>query len=466
MSTAVRELPATSSFPDMIAQVRASFSARVTRPLAWRREQLKRLEGLIEENTSELNDALRQDLGKCGSESWVTDLGLVRSAARSARKKLTRWSAPERVSNPVGLMPAKSFVMREPLGVILIIAPWNYPVQLTLMPLVAALAAGNCVVIKPSEISAHTSKVLARLIPLYLDSKCVTIMEGGAAETNALLRERFDHIFYTGNATIGRIVMEAASRHLTPVTLELGGKSSCIIDESAEIRTAANRTAFGKFLNAGQTCIAPDYVLVHESREQALLDALAATIRKFFGPDPKSSTDYGRIVNERHFDRLQKLMEGGQVVVGGESDRDSRYIAPTVLCNVNPDSPVMREEIFGPILPVISVPDISAAVKFVNARPKSLALYLFCRSRQVENFVLHNTSSGGVCVNTTLLHHKNDELPFGGVGESGMGSYHGRFGFETFSHKRGVVRKSIRPEIPVAYPPYTKLKDFLLRWLV
>jgi len=260
--------------------------------------------------------------------------------------------------------------------------------------------------------------------------------------------------------------MQAAALHLTPVTLELGGKSPCIVDESADLETAARRIVFGKFLNAGQTCIAPDYVLVHQSREQQLLTALKAALSEFYGTDPKSSSAYGRIVNDRHFQRLQTLIRSGELVAGGETERESRYIAPTILHNVDLNSSLMTEEIFGPILPVIAIPSIKAAVDFVNARPQPLALYLFSQSRKVEDFVLQNTSSGGACVNTTLLHHANEHLPFGGVGESGIGNYHGHFGFETFSHKRAVVRKPVHPEVPLAYPPYTKLKDFLLRWIL
>lgn len=466
MSTAVSEIPATSRYSGLLADLRNAFSSGVTRPLEWRRQQLRALEALIQENEKELSDALHQDLGKCASESWITDLGLALSSSRSMRKHLRAWTAPEPVPNPIALFPAKSFIVREPLGVVLIISPWNYPIQLSFMPLAAAIAAGNCVVIKPSEISAHTAQVIAKLIPRYLDPKCIAVVEGGADESSALLEQRFDHIFYTGNPTVGRIVMQAAARHLTPVTLELGGKSPCIVDESADLKTAARRIVFGKFLNAGQTCIAPDYVLVHESVQQKLLSDLKKAIEEFYGPDPKSSSDYGRIVNDRHFHRLQALIRSGQSVAGGETDRQSRYIAPTILREVDLNSALMTEEIFGPILPVISIASIKAAVDFVNARPKPLALYLFSQSRNVEDFVLQNTSSGGACINTTLMHHANERLPFGGVGESGIGNYHGRFGFETFSHKRAVVRKPVHPEVPLAYPPYTKLKDFLLRWIL
>ena len=463
MSAAVGELSATSRYSALLANLRNAFLVGTSRSLEWRRDQLRRVEGLIKDNSAELTDALRQDLGKCASESWITDLGPALASVRFMRKQLRAWMAPEPVSNPIALMPAQSFIIREPLGVVLIISPWNCPVQLTLMPLAAAIAAGNYAVVKCSELSACTSQVLSRLIPLYLDAKCVAVVEGGPEEASALLEERFDHIFYTGSPGIARIVMQAAARHLTPVTLELGGKSPCIVDESADLGTAARRIVFGKFLNAGQTCIAPDYVLVHKSGEEKFLSELKTAITEFYGPDPKSNSDYGRIVNDRHFLRLQALMRSGQIVIGGETDRESRYIAPTILSKVDVNSALMTEEIFGPILPVMAIPSITAAVEFVNTRPKPLALYLFSQSRKVESYILQNTSSGGTCVNTTLLHHANERLPFGGVGESGIGNYHGRFGFETFSHKRAVVRKSVYPEVPLAYPPYTKLKDFLLR---
>ncbi|HWC17322.1 MAG TPA: aldehyde dehydrogenase family protein, partial [Terriglobales bacterium] len=364
------------------------------------------------------------------------------------------------------LFPARSWIIREPLGVVLIIGTWNYPVQLTLMPLVAAIAAGNCVIVKPSEVSAATSAALARLMPVYLDSNCIGVVEGGANETAALLNEKFNHIFYTGGARVGKIVAQAAAQSLTPVTLELGGKSPCIVDETANIEVAARRIAFGKFLNAGQTCIAPDYVLVHACREEELLAALKRAITDFYGDKPHSSPDYARIVNDQHFDRVSRLLVGNEVFVGAETDRESHYIAPTLLRRVDAESPVMSEEVFGPVLPVLTVSNLSEAIDFVNARPKPLALYLFTESRKAERAVLTRTSSGGVCINSTLMHHVNERLPFGGVGDSGFGNYHGRFGFETFSHQRAVLRKPARPDIPLAYPRYTRVKDFLLRWIL
>ena len=450
----------------LLVRLRSSFTTGITRSPGWRHSQLDRLEALVRENQTVLADALRTDLGKCASEAWLTDLGLTLSSIRFAQKNLRKWMAPHSAPSPMTLFPARSQIIREPVGVVLIIGTWNYPVQLTLMPLVAAIAAGNCAVVKPSEISAATSMALARLIPLYLDSNCITVVEGGAQETAALLNEKFDHIFYTGGAIVGKIVMQAATKYLTPVTLELGGKSPCIVDQSANIEIAARRIAFGKFLNAGQTCIAPDYVLVQDSREEELLTRLKRAIVDFYGEDPRSSPDYARMVNESHFHRVCRLLAGNEIAVGGETENGSRYIAPTVLRNVDPQSPIMSEEVFGPVLPVLKISNLSDAIDFVNSRPKPLALYLFTESRSAERAVLERTSSGGVAINATLLHHVNQHLPFGGVGDSGFGTYHGRFGFETFTHARAIVRKPARPDIPLGYPPYRKLKDLLLRWIL
>jgi len=307
------------------------------------------------------------------------------------------------------------------------------------------------------------SAALARLVPRYLDPECVAVVEGGVPETTALLAERWDHIFYTGNGRVGRIVMEAAARHLTPVTLELGGKSPCIVDSDVDLEIAARRITWGKFLNAGQTCVAPDYLLVHESREAELIGLLERNLRAFYGDDPQRSPDLARIVSDAHLDRLAKLLESGETVVGGRVDRADRYVAPTILRNVSPESPAMQEEIFGPILPVLTVPDVDAAIAFVNARPKPLALYVFTRRKPVEDAVLSRTSAGGVCVNAVLWHLGNPSLPFGGVGESGMGAYHGRYGFEAMSHHKGVVKKSTKADPKIGYPPYTRLKKALIK---
>jgi aldehyde dehydrogenase (NAD+) len=345
-------------------------------------------------------------------------------------------------------------VIRDPLGVVLIIAPWNYPVGLLLAPLVGAIAAGNCVVLKPSEVTAHTSAVLARWVPEYLDPRAIALVEGGVEETTELLSQRFDHVFYTGNGQVGRIVMEAAAKNLTPVTLELGGKSPCIVHEDANLETAARRIAWGKFVNAGQTCIAPDYVLVHESQEEALVEALERSVRDFYGDDPKATPDYARIVNHRHHERLSTLMKDGKPAFGGKLDAEQRYVAPTALRDVSPDSRIMQEEIFGPILPILSVKSIDEAIDFVNEREKPLALYLFTSSSAIEDEVLARTSSGGACVNGTLLHIMDPKMPFGGVGPSGTGAYHGRHTFETFSHRKSVLTRGTRFDPKIMYPPY------------
>ncbi len=455
-----------SSLPDQVKRLRAAFESGRTRPLAWRRDQLKALKRLLEENGADLVAAVHADLGRPELEGYMADVSPVRAEIDLTLRNLARWSRPERVSTPMNQQPASARIVREPLGVVLLIAPWNYPVQLLLAPLVGAIAAGNCAVLKPSEVSAHTSAALARLVPKYLDDECFALVEGGVEETTALLAERFDHILYTGNCAVGRIVMEAAAKHLTPVTLELGGKSPCLVDEQVDLAVAARRIVWGKFLNAGQTCIAPDYVLVHESRERELLDAMKATLREFYGDDPHRSPDYGRVINERHHQRLAALLSSGEVVVGGQTDEKERYLAPTILRNVAPESPAMQEEIFGPILPVLTVPSMEDAIRFVNARPKPLALYVFTKRKQVEEDVIARTSSGGACVNATIWHFTNPSLPFGGVGTSGMGAYHGRNSFETFSHHKAVVSKSTALDPKIAYPPYTRLKTALLKKLM
>lgn len=453
----------------MVARLRATFDAGVTRPLGWRREQLQALRGLLVADKAELLAALAADLGKPAIEGLMTDLSFVRAEVDVLLAGLDEWSRPERVRVPLVQRPARAQVVREPLGVALVIAPWNYPVHLLLAPMAAALAAGNCVAGKPSEIAPATAAALGRLVPRHLDQRAVAIVEGGVPEARSLLAERFDHIFYTGNGRVGREVMEAAARHLTPVTLELGGKSPALVDRDADLAVAARRIAWGKFINAGQTCVAPDYVLVHRAVEDQLVDGIARAVRRFYGDDPASSPDYARIVSDRHFRRLTGLLEGSgagsraSVAVGGQADPATRYLAPTVLRDVGAGDPVMEEEVFGPILPVLAVQDMDEAAAFVRARPKPLALYVFSGSEATALKVVEGTSSGGVCVNGTVLHLAVHGLPFGGVGESGMGAYHGRHGFETFSHRRAVLTKPTRPDLPLAYPPYTRLRQWLLR---
>ena len=447
---------------DMIAVLRATFDSQKTRPLDWRRGQFIRLQAMIADNEAAIDAALRADLGKSGFEARMTETGTVLSEISHTLRHLKDWMKPAKVSTPLSNQPGYSRIIHEPLGVVLIIAPWNYPVNLTLMPLIGAIAAGNCAVVKPSEIAANTARLLGRLIPAYLDPDAVRVIEGGAETSTALLGQRFDHIFFTGSEAIGRIVMTAAARHLTPVTLELGGKSPAIVHNDSDLALAARRVAWGKFLNAGQTCIAPDYVLVQETVRDAFVAELKNSIEAFFGHAPKASPDYPRLVSERHFDRVKELMAGCEIAFGGETDRASKYIAPTVLTGVDPDAAVMREEIFGPVLPVLTYRSIDDAIGFITARPKPLALYLFSTSHDVQDQVMARTSSGGACINDVVMHLAVPELPFGGVGVSGMGAYHGRASFDTFSHAKSVLTKSEHLDVPLRYPPFTKGK---LRWL-
>jgi aldehyde dehydrogenase (NAD+) len=447
--------------PELVAGLRKTFDSGRTRPLAWRREQLKALLAFTRENSDRLVKALQADLGKPEMEARTADLGQVSMEAKLALKKLAKWTRRESVGrDPV---MGKSFVIREPLGVVLIIAPWNYPVGLLLSPLVGAIAAGNCVVLKPSEVTANTSEVLAELLPRYLDNDAIALVEGGVEQTTALLDERFDHIFYTGNGTVGRIVMQAAAKNLTPVTLELGGKSPCIVDRTADLALAARRIAWGKFLNAGQTCVAPDYILADEAIEAELIGELQKTVREFYGDDARGTNDYTRVINRRHHDRLTKLLDGQTVAFGGTTDADRCYIEPTVLRDVDPSSAVMQEEIFGPILPVMKVKNTDEAIEFVNRGEKPLALYLFSNDSQTQTRVLEETSSGGACINGTILHIGNPSMAFGGVGESGMGGYHGRFSFETFSHRKAVLKRGVRFDPKMMYPPYGGLSAWLVK---
>ena len=446
----------------LVRSLRSHFRTGATKPLAWRLSQLDALEHLLMEREGDIVEALRQDLGKPEPEALLSEVRMIVHEVRLTRRNLRRWMKPERVRTPLIALPGRSYILREPLGLVLIIAPWNYPFQTAVLPLVGALAAGNCVVIKPSEIAPHTSALIAKWIPKYMDTRAVRVFEGGVPETTALLREKWDHIFYTGNGNVGRIVMKAAAEHLTPVTLELGGKSPTIVDETADLDTAAKRIVYGKFFNAGQTCVAPDYVLVHEAVHDALLNRMVSAVRELYGDDPKQSADFARIINERHHARLTRLLDGADIATGGEADVGERYIAPTILKNVKESDPVMRDEIFGPILPVIAVPSVEAAVAFVNRHPKPLALYLFSTNKDAQQRVIGATSAGGTTINHVWLHVGVPALPFGGVGESGMGAYHGRHSFESFSHKRGVLEKPTLQDPPIIFPPYAPWKR---RWL-
>ena len=429
---------------DVVARLRATFRTGRTKPVEWRTAQLRRLRELLMENGPDLAAALHADLGKSATEAHRTEIDFVIREIDHTLDHLADWLRPEPAPVPARLGDdASAWTQYDPLGVVLVMAPWNYPAQLLLAPLVGALAAGNAVVAKPSELAPATSAALARLLPAHLDTDAVAVVEGGIPETTALLAERFDHIFYTGNGTVGRIVMRAAAEHLTPVTLELGGKSPAFVDRDADLDVVADRLARGKFLNAGQTCVAPDYVLTDPETAAALEPALARAVVALYGTDASASGEYGRIINERHFDRLSGLLDSGRVVVGGDGDRAQKYIAPTVLADVDPKSPVMREEIFGPILPVVSVSDLDAAIDFINDRDKPLALYVFSGSDETRGRIAAETSSGGLGHGLPLAHLTVSDLPFGGVGESGMGNYHGRYSIETFSHRKAVLEKPL-----------------------
>lgn len=429
---------------DVVARLRAGFATGRTKPVAWRTGQLRRLRALLTERGADLAAALRADLGKSSAEAYRTEIDFTVREIDHTLEHLADWLRPEPAPVPAHLgADATAWTQYDPLGVVLVIAPWNYPAQLLLAPLVGALASGNAVVAKPSELAPATSAALAELIPAYLDTDAVAVVEGGVPETTALLAERFDHIFYTGNGTVGRIVLRAAAEHLTPVTLELGGKSPVFVDRGTDLDVVADRLARGKFLNAGQTCVAPDYVLTDPGTAPALEAALVRAVEDLFGSDPAVSPEYGRIVNERHFDRLSGLLGSGRVAVGGVGDRAARYLAPTVLADVDPGSPVMQEEIFGPILPIVTVADLDEAIAFINDRDKPLALYVFSESDRTRERIAAETSSGGLGHGLPLAHLTVSDLPFGGVGESGMGNYHGRYSIETFSHRKAVLTKPL-----------------------
>jgi aldehyde dehydrogenase (NAD+) len=470
MTTIEHPAPATAGLAAaaLVTRLRATFATGCTRPLAWRKAQLSGLRKMMEEGEEELLEALRLDLGRPRVEAFAADIGHTKAELRHIDDHVARWMRPTRVRVPMAAAPAKATIEVQPLGVALVIAPWNYPIQLLVEPMAAAIAAGNCVVGKPSEMSPACSAALARLLPRYVDSDAVVLVEGAVQETTALLDERWDHIFFTGSTAVGRVVAEAAAKHLTPTTLELGGKSPTYVHASADLDVTARRIAWGKFLNAGQTCIAPDYVLVDSSIRDALVDKLVGQVRSFYGSDPKQSDSFGRIVNPRHLDRLRRLFdsESGTVATGGEFSVSDRYMAPTITVEPPVDSPVMQEEIFGPLLPVLGVDGPAAAAEFINARPKPLALYVFAGDSGQVDAMIERTSSGGVCVNQTLMHLLPPALPFGGVGDSGMGSYHGRSGFDAFSHHRSVLRKPTFPDLKLLYPPYRKLAERLVKRVI
>jgi aldehyde dehydrogenase (NAD+) len=455
----------TQSIEDVLLTLRATVRSGVTGTLQWRRQQLRELRRLVVEGEPVLKDALAADLGKSPVESWLTDLATITSEIDFALAHLRAWMRPERVPVPLAQLPARARIVRQPLGVVAVIAPWNYPVNLTLTPAVGAIAAGNTVVVKPSELAPATSRALAELTANRIDPGVIAVVEGGASVAEAIIDARVDHVLYTGGPSAARAVMAAASRHLTPVTLELGGKNPAIVCADTDLRVAARRVAWGRFLNAGQTCVAPDYVLVEAAAEERFVGYLVQAIGELFDGDPKTSAAYARIVDEHHFDRLTAMLEGhgGDLVAGGDFDRADLYLAPTLVRAPDPLSALMDGEIFGPILVIDAVTGVDEALARIGAHPDPLALYLFTSSRERADDVIHRTRSGGVGVNTTVLQVAIPGLPFGGIGASGTGAYHGRAGFERFSHARAVLEKSTRLDLPVLYPPYRSWKDRLMR---
>jgi aldehyde dehydrogenase (NAD+) len=448
---------------NILADQKTFFDTGRTRGVSFRAAQLDALQGVIRDNQKDILDALKKDLSKSTYEGYLTELGVALDEIRFARKHLAKWVKPKRVRTRFFLLPGASYLYPEPYGVSLIISPWNYPFQLAVGPLIGSVAAGNCSVVKPSEFAPATARVLSDIIGKNFQRSFIAVIEGDSQAGKALLDEDFDYIFFTGSVAVGKTVMEVAARNLTPVTLELGGKSPCIVDRDADSTTAARRIVSGKFINAGQTCIAPDYLLVHSDLKAELIDRMKTSIRQFYGRDPQQSPDYARIINEKHFLRLEALMRNGKIIAGGQVDRENLYIAPTILDDVAWGDPIMREEIFGPILPVMAFDDVSEVIARIKSLPEPLALYLFSNNREHREKIIRDLPFGGGCINDTLLHFANLHLPFGGTGGSGIGSYHGKRSFDTFSHQKGILKRSFRLDLPLRYPPYGNKLGILKR---
>ncbi|MCM3710124.1 aldehyde dehydrogenase [Sporosarcina luteola] len=441
-----------------IAFQRNFYDSGATKNVEFRLGMLGRLQKAIVQKEEEIFEALQKDLGKSQFESYVTEVGFVLSSISFMMKHLKEWMEPESVKTPVHLQPAKSFIVREPYGSVLIIGPFNYPFQLIMDPLVGAIAAGNCAVVKPSEATIHTANIINDILTGIFPQDYVQVVEGGIEETSALIHAPFDYIFFTGSAAVGKIVMKAAAERLTPVTLELGGKSPVIVDQTANLKRAAERIVWGKFVNNGQTCVAPDYVLVHETVKMKLVEELINCIHDFYGEDSAKSKDYGRIVNAKHFDRLAEIInkEKSHVVIGGKFDRDDLYVSPTLLDGVSWDGPAMEDEIFGPVLPILSYRNLGEAIQRIRQLPKPLAAYLFSENEQAQDYFLEQLPFGGGCINDTISHVGNIHLPFGGVGASGMNAYHGKASYDLFTHSKSILKKSTKVSVRLGYPPYGK----------
>ena len=449
-----------SKLSKIVNTQRHFFMSGRTLSISFRKEQLRRLRAAVVAHEKRILEALHRDLNKSSFEAYMSEVGIVLSEIRFALRHLRTWARPKRVRTPLTLFPSTSHIHFEPYGVSLVISPWNYPFALTINPLIGAIAAGNCCVLKVPEFAPFTSSVLADIISHAYTDSYITVISGDAEVSQNLLKEHFDKIFFTGSAIVGRAVMSAAATNLTPVTLELGGKSPCIVDRDARLVEAARKIVSGKFLNAGQTCIAPDYLLVHHKVKNELLNKIQNTIHRFYGTNPQESEDYARIINQRHFDRLDQLMASGRILFGGDRDRKNLYIGPTLIDNIQRDDNIMRDEIFGPLLPIMAFNDLTDAINIVRSLPKPLALYYFSECRRHQRTVMSQIAFGGGCVNDTMLQYASPYLPFGGVGQSGMGRYRGKASFEAFSHQKSVVRRASIVDLPLRHPPYKSL------WLI
>ncbi len=443
----------------VIKQQNDFFLLGETQSLDFRKQQLRHLKQLIINNESQISEALYKDLGKCNFESYLSEISLIKKEINNTINNLKKWSKPRYVSTAIEQFPGRAFIQSQPKGVVLIISPWNYPFSLAILPLIGVISAGNCAIIKPSEISPNTSNIIAKIINNNFAPAYIKVIAGGKETSKQLLREKFAHIFFTGSQSIGKSIMEAAAKHVTPVTLELGGKSPCIVEKNINLKETAKRIVWGKFLNAGQSCIAPDYLLVNKEIKGKLLEAISQSIKDLYGEDPSQCPDYGRIINSYHFNRLCALLEPGKIILGGKIIPEDNYISPTIIEQVSSDFPIMEDEIFGPILPVLEYNKLEEAIAFINERPKPLALYLFSNDKKQQQTVLEKTLSGAVCINDTVMQYGVPALPFGGIGNSGIGSYHGKASFDTFSHYKSVLKRSFWLETNLRFPPYKgKLK--------
>lgn len=452
------------NFRSLVEKQRDFFEQGHTRSPEFRISMLRKLQSAVRSHESLFNEAMKNDMNKCPSEVYMTEVGMVLEELRFHIRHLSGWMRNKRVPTPMAQFPSKSFISPEPYGAVLIMSPWNYPIQLCLEPLIGAISAGCTAVVKPSAYASATSNAIARVLRSIYPEEYIAVVEGGREQNRLLLEERFDYIFFTGSPAVGRLVMESAARYLTPVTLELGGKSPAIVDKTANIKIAARRIAFGKVLNAGQTCVEPDYLFIHRDVKDEFIRWYQSALKEFF-PDG-TMTDMNTIINEKHFERVSGLLASGKIIVGGKTDRERRFVEPALLDEVSLDSLIMQEEIFGPILPMIPFTDIRECTGYIVKHPKPLALYMFTKDSSVEKYVLDRCSFGGGCINDTIIHIATSHMGFGGVGNSGMGSYHGKKSFDTFTHYRSIVKKATWLDIPIRYRPYSKIKDKLLRFFL